>query len=45
MKRKFGLLALLSLLLMAVVPSGTALAAEQVPFSAVGVLRPLMQGS
>ncbi len=44
MKRKFGLLALLILLLMAVVPSGTALASHPVPFSAVGVFETIDAG-
>ena len=43
MKRKFGLLALLSLLLI-VVSSGTVLAAEPVPLNAVGLLTTVVEG-
>lgn len=44
MKGKFGLLALLALLLMAVVSSGTVLAANPVPLNAVGLLTTVVEG-
>lgn len=44
MKKKFSILALLSLLLMAVVPSGTALAAKPVPFGAGGTIDSITPG-
>ena len=44
MKRKFSLLALLSLLLLAVMPSGTALAAKPTGFGAVGTIDAIDEG-
>ena len=44
MKKKFSLLALLSLLLLAVMPAGTAMAAKPVSFGAVGTIATIDDG-